>query len=534
MKILFIVLSLQIFAQFSLAQSVEDLLGEDSQPNAPVIAAKKTESESVLVNTIQKIVGTKNSEFNIVYRAIEPGDWAQAVIQYPKVFEANAFYNSTNGKAVLAILEFHAGLKITALENLFKISNPKEMNPVLLKYLTGLISVEDPAWSMARIKWAPSWSVVFAPSVQVWIESLSYDTKSIDELTKISSTLDENTKEKSFVDWHLAIKYSLTDKSEKAAQLLTQIRKNPKSYISADLVQLTAARILFQNSYYDTAIKQYEKVSKNSMYWSQAQEEIGWSYVRKGQPHNAIAIGQSLIHPGMAKQVSSESFFMMSLAQLKICDYPSVISTLSDYSKNFKEKNQVLKTLVASTEDQNIETFFKSTEKSETKLGAVAAKLPAQIALDRKLKLLIQKQSALQKESDLAEVLYAKSLALTGLQGHFELLKRNTLARVHAAQSESVTRIKFLATNEMENIKNNLDKLHIVEAEVISQVSIADQIAAKSKDDGSAKVGSTGSKSKDAVTFPLEKEVWFDEISTYKVNVKKACVAKAVPKEKTL
>jgi hypothetical protein len=538
MKILFIILSLQIFSQFSLAQSVEDMLGADSGPAVSASPAKKMGSESVLISTIQKIVGTKNTEFNIVYRAIESGDWAQAVIQYPKVFEAHNFYNTTNGQAVLAILEFHAGLKIIALENLFKISNPKDMNPVFQKYLTGLISVEDPAWSMARIKWSQPWSVVFAPSVQVWIESLSFDAKSIDELVKISSTLDENTKEKSFVDWHLAIKYSLTDKSEKAAQLLTLIRKNPNSYISPDLVQLTAARILFQNSYYDTAIKQYEKVSKNSMYWSQAQEEIGWSYVRKGQPHNAIAIGQSLIHPGLAKQVSSESFFMMSLAQLKICDYPSVIATLSEYSKNFKEKNQILKTLVSSTEDQNIEKFFKATaqvgSKSETKLGAVATKLPAQIALDRKLNLLIQKQTALQKESDLAEVLYAKSLALTGLQGHFETLKKNTLARVHAAQSESVTRIKFLATNEMENIKNNLDKLHIVEAEVISQVSIADQIAAKSKDDGSAKVGSTGSKSKDAVTFPLEKEVWFDEISTYKVNVKKACVAKATAKDKTL
>ena len=106
-----------------------------------------------------------------------------------------------------------------------------------------------------------------------------------------------------------------------------------------------------------------------------------------------------------------------------------------------------------------------------------------------------------------------------------QIFKKTTEARVHAAQSESVARIKFLATAELENIKNNLDKLHIVEAEVIQQISIADQIAAKAKDDGSTKVGTTGSKSTDAVKFPLEKEVWFDEISSYKVNVKKACVA---------
>ena len=48
------------------------------------------------------------------------------------------------------------------------------------------------------------------------------------------------------------------------------------SFISPDLVQLTASRILFQNAYYETAIKQYEKIPKTSEYWAQAQEEIAW------------------------------------------------------------------------------------------------------------------------------------------------------------------------------------------------------------------------------------------------------------------
>lgn len=547
MKFIFLLLSLQfviqVTSQVASAQSIEDMLTND-QPSQPVVIQKNSSVKSELVETLENLVTKKNSNFNVVYRAIESKDWTSALIQYPKAFESSSFFSSTNGLSMLAILQFHAGLKITALETLFKVSNPKEINPVFKKYLTALISIEDPAWSMARIKWSAPWVAVFNPAVQVWIESLAYDSKSIDELQKISKDLEADTKEKSFVDWHLAIKYSLTDKSEKAAQLLTQIRKNPNSYMSADLVQLTAARILFQNSYYDTAIKQYEKISKASMYWTEAQEEMGWSYIRKGQPHNAMAIGQSLVHPGLSKQVSSESFFMMSLAQLKTCDYPAVIATLSEYSKNFKDKNTNLKKLIASTENENIEIFFnaknevktqdKRQDKYQDKLGAALNNLPSQITMDRKLNVLIQKQTELKKEAELAEALYAKSLALTGLQGHFETLKKNTLSRVHAAESESVAHIKVLATHEIENIKNNLDKLHIVEAEVISQISIADQIAGKAKDDGSIKVGVTGSKSKDAITFPLEKEVWFDEISTYKVNVKKACAAPAVKKGQTL
>ena len=84
----------------------------------------------------------------------------------------------------------------------------------------------------------------------------------------------------------------------------------------------------------------------------------------------------------------------------------------------------------------------------------------------------------LEKESEISESLYAKSLALTGLQGHLETLKKNSESRKHAARSESVARIKFLATDELGHIKDNLNKLHIVEAEVIQQISIADQIDA--------------------------------------------------------
>lgn len=512
------------------SQSIEDMLVNDQPTQKKTIVQKKS-SDSVLVETLEKLVTSKKTDHNVVYRAIESNDWASAVIQYPKAFESNAFLGSTNGIAMMAILQFHAGLKITALETLFKINNPKDIHVNLKKYLSGLITVQDPAWTMAKINWTASWATVFNPAVTVWIDSLNFETKSIDELTKISKTLESDTKEKSFVDWHLAVKYSLTDKSEKAAQLLTLIRNNPNSMISPDLIQLTAGRILFQNSYYDSAIKQYEKVSKASNYWTQAQEEIGWSYIRKGQPNNAVAIGQSLIHPGLKNMVGSESFFMMSLAQLKICDYPAVISTLSSYSKNFKIKNAALKKLTTSTEDQNVEAFFNSKNKAQKNVQFNM--LPVAITADRKLNGMIDRQIALENESEIAEALYAKSLALTGLQGHFETLKKNTLARFHAAKAESTSRIKFLANSELGNIKDSLDKLHIVEAEVIQQISVADQIAGRAKDDGKVKVGVTGSKSTEAVNFALEKEVWFDEIGSYKVDVKKACAAPA-QKEKTL
>jgi hypothetical protein len=78
---------------------------------------------------------------------------------------------------------------------------------------------------------------------------------------------------------------------------------------------------------------------------------------------------------------------------------------------------------------------------------------------------------------------------------------------------------------EVVETKDILKKMHIIEAEILQQAIVADKIAknAAAVDD---KLGSTGSKASEVVKFPVESEFWFDEISSYKIDVKKPCVAK--------
>ncbi|MNY83113.1 hypothetical protein D3C86_2256500 [compost metagenome] len=47
---------------------------------------------------------------------------------------------------------------------------------------------------------------------------------------------------------------------------------------------------------------------------------------------------------------------------------------------------------------------------------------------------------------------------------------------------------------------------------------------------GEVRKGTTGTTDKYAMSFATSKEVWFDELSNFKVDVKKGC-AKAVAKE---
>ena len=161
---------------------------------------------------------------------------------------------------------------------------------------------------------------------------------------------------------------------------------------------------------------------------------------------------------------------------------------------------------------------------SWTTLGKDNQFLPRMMIKDYKLVQLIESQKLYEKESKTADALYADALALTGLQGSFQSTKNGLTEKSSKVKSAAVQRIKELAKTEVFEIKRILDKLHIVEAELVQQVDVSDKIVKNSTGiDADIKKGTTGSKKSDSLIFLADSEIWFDEISNYKVDVKKGC-----------
>lgn len=529
-KLAVVMLSLSM-AQMAFANDLESILDEGaSAPKAvkPTAAAVKT---TPLAQAMKRTLGTPSSEQNIFLRYVESADWEKAVLQFPMAFEGTAFQKSANGRALFGYVQFQVGLPVTGLQTLFMAGNPKEINTILRDEWQKLAPVDHFAWNLAQVQWQPAWEVVFGEPMEFrvkTVEALS-GTKNIEALQKLSNAAIANSKEKAQVDWQLVLAHSLNDQADRAAKLLANLMKSPYPPVSRDLMQITAARLLFQNGYFDAAVKYYEKVPKTSDYWTEAQEEMGWSYIRKGEPNNAMAVSQGLVSAGMNYQVSPEAFFVRSLSQLKVCDYTGVTETLALFPKRFKERTKNLEKMVQepATEDANKGIALLKAKKIEVQdLGKSAQGLPRRFAHDEKLYQFAQAQKHLEDEAQVAEKLYAKSLALTGLQGSFEKLKQTTLQRAQSAKTSAYTRVKELAKEEVLETKEILRKLHIVEAELIQQVSIADKIAKNAKGNEEKK-GVTGYKGMaETVRFPADDEVWFDEISNYRVDVKKACTVK--------
>ncbi len=513
------------------AQNLENLLTDAAEPVKATDTKKETavKPPSTFVLALYELLPKRNPEQNIFIRMVEAGKWNQALLQYAQAFEGTAFQKSESGLALYGLLQFRSGLPITGTETLFTVGNAKEIHPELRNEWKQSLSTEHFAWDMAQIKWSPSWTTVFgpAPGMRMMTRELQA-AQNVERLKALASEAPEDSIEKGEIEWQLLLAYSMNDQADQAGKILARLMKSSHPPVSPELMQMTAARLLFQNGYFDSSIKLYEKVTVKSEYWPEAQEEIAWAYIRKGEPQNAMAVSQSLVKPVLSSQVSPEAYFVHSLSQLKVCNYTGVASSLDQFSKTFKARTLDLNEIAQNSESpattKAIE-LLQSKKAQITDLGAEGRKLPRLITKDENLYRFAQAEKYMAQEAEAADVLYAQSLAQTGLQAKFANLKQTTQSRAHRAKAAAVQRVQELAREEVQETKDILKKMHIIEAEVIQQTVIADKLA-KNATEVPDKIGTTGSKSQDVLRFPADSETWFDEISHYKVDVKKSCHAK--------
>ena len=161
----------------------------------------------------------------------------------------------------------------------------------------------------------------------------------------------------------------------------------------------------------------------------------------------------------------------------------------------------------------------------------MAATLPRLVTRDEALANHIILERELEKEAEIAMGIYGRSLAngtsKVGFQGDLDVFKQSIESQVSEARNASLNRIKSLAGEEIADIKRLLQKMHIVEAEVMQQALSAQKVTqATAGSKVIEKKGTTIAQARDQISFPVEDgQVWFDEIGKYNVDVIKGCQA---------
>lgn len=527
-KIVAICLSFSLLLQPAFADDLLDVLGED------------TESEELFVTNDEISVALKTSlkkpsaEQNILIQFIAEKKYDKALYQWWSAFERSSFQKTDTGKTVFSFLLAKNGLDLIALEHFFTVKSPEKVDSKLTSVLKTHFNLDHEVWKYADVNWNGKWSQFFSDSI--YFKNLSYKShkfKSSKEVLSLLRRTHVKDDQESWLKWQLGLHLAVEGDTVKSAKVISHLLKKGSGVVSKDLIHITIARILYERGFLKAANKYYSKVEKESPFWFTAQEEMAWSYLRQGQPQNTLAVTKTLSQKIFDGMVGAESYMLRALSQVKVCNYYGAIETTKGFSRIFKNRYQKMKGLSESVESSSVTKLLSALEKQRVSwryLKADLANIPSYSIRDEFLFNNQQAFAFLKKEIKIVDDLYAKSLAegtaTVGYQASIQGLKNVVSARSAAIKNASLNRIKKLAQQEMEEIKLVLQKMHIIEAEVIQQISVASKALKAKVHATNIKKGSTGSKNRYAMKFPFEGEIWADEISNYRVDIKKACQSK--------
>lgn len=510
------------------AVAEDDLMSILEGKNAGA-AAQFVESEEVA--KLKKAVNPSSAEQNIFFQFLVEKNYEKSLFQWSTAFNGSLFQSTETGKALEAFLNYKNGLKLTGLENLMNIKDPQKIDASVISLWKENLNDKDPVWGKVQVSWNPHWTQVFGVKAEMAVLlQKNYVNEDLASLTELIKRTAVDSSERSILEWQLVLNLGIRGDSAKAAQVLSHLMKAKNNPIDQDLMTITAGRLLYQNGFLDASLKYYQKISKKSDYWFQAQEEMAWAYMRKGEPQNAMAITKTLTYPHFKGWVGIESFLLGSFTSLKVCDYPGVLSTMKSIKGQFGDHLVSLEKVVVDANQPAVTNLMNSMSEgtvSIEKLGKDAHHLPLQASKDEVLSLLVKRHKFLMKESEIAEQLFARSLTFGNLQGHFETLKNQVQTRAQMTQGSGFQRVQELAKLELEDSKQVMQRLRIVEVEMIQQVDSASKFL-KNAGVAELKKGSTGSTSKYAMSFSKDNELWFDELSNFKVDVKKGCSKESI------
>lgn len=523
-----------VFAVCSTAWASEDLLqlldsGKSQSLYNPQAQQKATE--------IRKLLGNPTAEQNIFLGFWADQNYEKALYQWPAAFAGTSLSESANGKALKAVLMYRNGLHLAGLLELTGLPNPQgRLSSIVVDEWTKALNENSfKAVDLLSAGSSTEFSFIFGKEIWAQVQSRrAFAARDLALVAELQKLVPPNSQEMAWLLWQeLLIKMDQDPKQ--AAVVLGGLIKAENSAVSRDLLQMTAARLLYQNGLLDGAIDYYKKISKSSEHWFLAQEEMAWAYLRKGEPQNTLALTKSFVIPEFAKSFSwltgPEAFYVQTLGQLKVCDYTAVLSSLKQYREIYQDRAIQLQSVAQSQSLEGFdlleENFFKYGALSTKNLGQWAKGLPRVIVSDAKLRRQFAVEKKLKEESDRANALYRASVSegtgKIGFQADLQKLSQSVELLRDQRKSERIQRLRDLAKMELNEISQILQKMHLVEAEVLSRAGMILSGAPVGSQNAEVKKGSTGSKDPFALRFPASREVWFDEISNYRVDANTSC-----------
>lgn len=439
-------------------------------------------------------------------------DYREALHIWNSSLSTTKFGQSADGLAVFSYLVYQNGMPYTGLQILTQGIQPTRLNPKLLKVWSSEVKsspLVQKGWIQPKGAWRgvfdmePSRFSSFRNKAQI-----ATAFRSADRLTK------DQVNSKARIWWTVATLAPQVNDINSSLRALTLLKNSGQTVIGQDLVALTLGRVLYQKGDITGAQAAYSQVPKSSNFWIEALEERAWADLRKDEFDKALGQVTTLLSPAISPLVGPEPYFMANLMNLKICDYPRLFKTSELFKQRHRPRLAELQQLASGAElPANLANVLERFERqgvSTEAAGPLVSSVPRYAFRDHAFVAAMETRRALINESQKAQDL-----------GLSERITAQSVGQADASKIQAIKRLRVLAQAELKEYRINLNKMHIIEAEVIERLHLDDNL--KGERGKLAKADDKG----DVLVFPYNTdEVWLDELDNYKARVKDCPVLK--------
>ncbi len=448
------------------------------------------------------------------------GNFKQALMTWPTAHQNSRFGESTTGKATYAYLLLQNGLPYLGLNILLQETQPARIDKQLLQVWEPEVK-RSPFVIKGYIATTGGWrSIVNNENVQVRIKNKTDINKAF---SKADRAPQDQPNFKARIWWQIATLAPQINQIDPALKALKLLKESGQTVVGQDQIASATARVLYQKGELDAALNAFAQIPKSSPLYIESVEERAWSYLRKDDYDKALGESMTLLSPALAPLVGPESYFLANLLALKVCDYPRIFKNSENFKKRLKNRLVELQTLNEKGANKNLNGLLARFEQSGVSIeaaGPLVESIPRASFKDRNfIKYMEQRKQILkeleqaQEVSELGQVLGQDTLLAKAMgEAKFKADRFRQLA---------AQRLRILAHDELKEFRTILNKMHIVEAEVVHRLAVDDSLKgkrsklSKAEDKGDVLVFSTNTD-----------EVWLDELDNYKARVKDCPIMK--------
>lgn len=444
---------------------------------------------------------------------LKSGNYQQAWMSWPQAIEPTDFAKTDTGIALHSYLMIQSGYKYLGTEALVIKTRRDRINRELLSNLTPTINemtAQFPDFIPMNKTWRPYFKIGYVPS----------HIKSKRQLLSLFHRMERMPKDainaRAEILWVIGTTAPLLNDTKLAVKALKEMKESGQTVIGHDAIDMAMARVLYQSGDLKAALFEYDQIPKSSDLWIESREEKAWAYLRQKNYDKAVAEVTTATSPAFTALEGPEPYYLSNLISLRICNYPKIFKTGKRFKKVFGDKIVELQNLAKNGVNKASSQILSRMDDKGVSLasaGADVAWMPRQFLRDRRFS-----DAMNYRHHILTEIKSVNNMKdRLSVVGTDELLS-NDIHRAgvlsEQARHHAVVRLRKLAKDDLGEFRKVIDKMHIVEAELIERMYVDPSLKGRRNQLAQAKYNS------DDLVFPYTKEVWMDELDSYSAQVK--------------